>query len=99
MPSVAASAAILGSSPRASLAGLSREAEGGICDVEIEMLSHFMRIDHRADGKRDRGSAAQRIALAVDRGLDAGEISLGGGQQVFTLAGAFGGEIGIAANH
>ena len=38
------------------------------------------------------------IALARDRGLDAGEVALGGGEQVLALAGALGGEIGVAAD-
>ena len=63
------------------------------------MLGHLVLVDHRADRERDLGGAAQRIALAGDGGLDAGEIALGGGEQVFPLAGALGGEIGVAADH
>jgi hypothetical protein len=43
--------------------------------------------------------AAQRTTFAGDGGLDAGEVALGGGQQVFALAGALGGEIRVAADH
>jgi hypothetical protein len=35
-----------------------REAEGGIGDVEIEMLGHLVFVDHRTDGEADRGGAA-----------------------------------------
>jgi hypothetical protein len=41
----------------------------------------------------------QRITLAFDSVFDAGEILLGRGQQLFMLAAALGGEIGIAADH
>ena len=77
---------------------LRAKAEGGIGDVEIEMLGHLVLVEHRADRERDLGRAAQRIALAGDRGLDAGEVALGGGEQVLALAGALGGEIGVAAD-
>ena len=63
------------------------------------MLGHLVLVEHRADRERDLGGAAQRIALAGDGGLNAGEIALGGGEQVFALAGALGGEIGVAADH
>ena len=39
------------------------------------------------------------LRLRSTRGLDDGEVPLGGGQQLFALAGALGGEIGIAADH
>ena len=81
------------------LGGLAGEAEVGIGDVEIEVLGHFIPVDHRTDRQRDLGGATQRIALAGDGGLDAGEIALGGGQQVFALAGALGGKIRVAADH
>ena len=71
----------------------------GIGDVEIEVLGHFIPVDHRTDPERDLGGATQRIAPAGDGGLDAGEIALGGGQQVFALAGALGGKIRVAADH
>jgi hypothetical protein len=63
------------------------------------MLLHFIGVQHRPDGERDLRGAAQRIALALNPGPDAGELRLGGHQQVFALAAALGGEIGIAANH
>jgi len=50
------------------------------------------------DRKRDLGGAAQRIARALDPGLDGGEIRLGRRQQLFALAGALGGQVRIAAN-
>jgi hypothetical protein len=56
-------------------------------------------VDDRTDREPDRRGAAQRTTFAGDRGLDAGEVALGGGQQVCALAGAFGGEIGVAADH
>ena len=39
------------------------------------------------------------LRLRSTAGLDPGEVLLGRGQQVFTLAAALGGEIGIAADH
>ena len=77
---------------------LSREAEGGIGDLQIEMLGHLALVDHRADRERDFGGAAQRVALAGDGGLDASEVALGGGEQILALAGALSGEIGIATD-
>src|SRR5271166_5150797 len=89
MPSVAASAAI----------SAVFEAEAGISDVEIEMLGHLVFVDDFADRERDLGGAAQRITFARDGGLDAGEVALGGGQQILALAAALCGEIGVAADH
>jgi hypothetical protein len=37
--------------------------------------------------------------LRTTAGLDAGKIFLGGGQQILTLVGAFGGDIGVAAGN
>ena len=82
-----------------NLGGLACKAEGGIGDVEIEVLGHLMLVDHLADRECDLGGAAQRIALSDDGRLDAGKVTLSGGEQVFALAGALGGEIGIAADH
>ena len=62
------------------------------------MFLHFVRVEHLAHLERDRGGAAQRIALAPDSGLDAREVLLGRRQQLFAFAGAFGGEVGIAAD-
>ena len=62
-------------------------------------FAHLVLVDHRADRECDLGGAAQWIALARHGGLDAGEISLGGGEEVFALAGTLGGEIGIATDH
>ena len=84
---------------RCDLSRLAGEAESGIGDVAIEVLGHFIPVDHCADRQRDLGSSAQRIALAGDGGLDAGEIALGGSEKVLALAGALGGEIGVAADH
>src|SRR5215210_7661209 len=39
------------------------------------------------------------MTLALDPGLNGGDVLLGRGQQLFALAGALGGEIGIAADH
>ena len=64
-----------------------------------EVLGHLMLVDHLADRERDLGGATQRIALARHGCLDAGKITLGGGEQVLALAGALGGEIGVAADH
>jgi len=58
-----------------------------------------MRFDHGANDQRDRGGAAQRVALARDGGLDACQITFGGRQQILALAGSLRGEIGIAANN
>jgi hypothetical protein len=63
------------------------------------MFFHFVGVEHRADRERDLGGATQRIALALDRGFDAREILLSGAQQLFALAAALRGEIGIAADH
>ena len=63
------------------------------------MLFHFVGVEHRADRERDLCGATQRIPLALDRGLDAGKVLLGRRQQLFALAAAFGGEVGIAADH
>jgi hypothetical protein len=78
--------------------GLSRKAEGGVGDRQIEMVFHFV-VEHRTDRKRDFRGAAQRITLAADGSLDAAEALLGRRQQFFTLAAALGGEVGITANH
>ena len=40
------------------LGDLAGEAEAGIGDVEIEVLGHFIPVDHRADRKRGLGGAA-----------------------------------------
>jgi hypothetical protein len=74
-------------------------AESVVGDRQTEMLFHLVGVEHFADGECDLGGATQRIAFALDPGLDGSEILLGGRQQFFTLAGAFGGEIGIAADH
>jgi hypothetical protein len=74
------------------------EAEGGVGDLQIEMLPHFIRVQHLANLERDLGGAAQRIPLAPDRGFDAREVLLGRRQQFVALAGAFGGEVGVAAD-
>ena len=52
-----------------------------------EVFFHFMLVEHGADRERDLGGAARWIALAHHGGLDAGKISLGGGKEVFALAG------------
>ena len=90
MPSVAASAAI------ASV--LRREAEGGVGDIQIEMLFHLVGVEHLADRERDLGGATQRISLAPNGGFDAREVVFRRRQQVFALAAPFGGKIGIAAD-
>jgi hypothetical protein len=81
------------------LGGLAGKVEGRIGDVEIEVLGHIVLVDHFADRKGDLCGSAQRIAPAGDGGMDAGKIALGGCQQIFTLAGALDGEIGVAADH
>ena len=67
--------------------------------VEIEMLGHLVRVEHRADRERDLGGAAQRIALARRRrpGCGRGRVSVAA-EQVLALAAALGGEVGIAAD-
>jgi hypothetical protein len=62
------------------------------------MLFHLVRVQHLADLQRDLGRPAQRISLAFDGSLDARKVVLGRRQQVFALAAAFGGEVGIAAD-
>jgi hypothetical protein len=62
------------------------------------MLFHLVRVQHLADLECNLGRATQRISLALDRGLDAGKVFLRRRQQVFALARAFGGEVGIAAD-
>ena len=42
--------------------------------------------------------AAQRLALAGHRGGDAGEVALGGGEEILALAGALAGERAVAAD-
>ena len=42
---------------------------------------------------------ASAISAVPDRDFDAAEPLFGGGQQLFALACAFGGEVGIAADH
>ncbi len=91
MPSVAASAAIS--------AVLRAKPKLWSVMVKIEVLAHLVLLDHGADRERDFGGAAQRIALARDGGLDAGEVAFGGRQQFLALAGALGGEIGVAADN
>ena len=63
------------------------------------MLGHLVSLDHRADGQRDLGGATQWIVTACDGCLNAGEIALGGGEQLGALAAPLCGEIGIAALH
>jgi hypothetical protein len=48
-------------------------------------------VEHGADFQADFGRAAQRLALAGDGSGDAGEVTLGGGEQIRALARAFGG--------
>ena len=62
------------------------------------MLAHLVLIEHGADRERDLGLPRERLPLASDGGLDAGEVALGGGQQILALAGALGGELGVAAD-
>jgi hypothetical protein len=62
------------------------------------MFLHLVRVQHRTDRECDFGRAAQRIAPARHSGLDTAEAPLGRRQQVLTRAGAFSGEVGIAAD-
>ena len=68
-------------------------------DGEIEVLAHLVLLDHCTDSERDLGRPAQRLPLARDGGLDAGQIAFGRRQQFLALAGALGGEIWIATNN
>ena len=81
------------------LGGLAGEAESRIGDVEIKMLAHLVPVEHFTDCQRNLSRAPQRIALAADRGFDAAQITPGGNQQILTFAGAFGGEISVAADN
>ncbi len=67
--------------------------------VQIEIFFHFVGVEHRTDREPDLGGAVQRIALTLDRGFDGCEVLLSGTQQLFALAAALGGQIGIAADH
>ena len=68
-------------------------------DGELEVLGDLAPAKHGSDGQADPVSAPKRLAGAPDAGLDADEFLLGGVEQFDPLAGAFGGEIGIAADH
>src|SRR5882724_12409191 len=61
-------------------------------------LAHLMLVEHGADIQADRGLAAQRDALAVDRQLDPAEVAFGRRQQGFALAPAFRRQQRIAAD-
>ena len=78
--------------------GLAGEAEAGVGNVEGEVLGHLVLVEHGADREADFGFAAQRLALAGHGGGDAGEVALGGGEQILALAGALGGERAVAAD-
>jgi hypothetical protein len=55
-------------------------------------------VEHGADREADFGLATQRLALAGNGGSDAGEVALGGGEQILALAGALAGERAVAAD-
>src|SRR5271165_5328024 len=79
------------------LGGLAGEGEGRVGDVEREVLGHFMLADDGADGEADLGFSPERLALAPHGGGNGGEIAFRGAQQILALAGALGGERGVAA--
>ena len=66
-------------------------------DLEGEVLGHLVLVEDGADRHADLRLAAERRALAGDGRCDTGKLALGGGQQILALAGALGGERGIAA--
>jgi hypothetical protein len=55
-------------------------------------------VEHGADLETDFSFAAQRLALAGDGGGDAGEVTLGGGEQILALTRSLGGERPVAAD-
>jgi hypothetical protein len=80
------------------LGSLSGEAEGGVGDLQIEMLFHFVGVEHLTHLEGDFRGTTQRISLALDSSLDAGQILFRRRQQIFALAGAFSGKLGVAAD-
>ena len=89
----------IGGSFGGDLSGLAREAEAMVGDGKVEVLAHLVLLDHGTDSERDLRGPAQRLSLAHDGSLDAGEVAFGGRQQFLALAGALGSEIGIAADN
>ena len=78
---------------------VSGEAERVVADADLEMLGHVAPSEHRADGLADRRGAAQRLARPLHAGLDAREVVLGDGQQLFAFAGPLRSQQRVLADH
>lgn len=88
MPSSACSAAIW--------SAVAPVGEVAVGDVDVEVLFHPEALDRGADGQPDAAGVGERAAL--DARADRGELGLGGGEQLFAFAGAFGGDERVAAD-
>ncbi len=78
------------------LGGLARVTEAGVRDLDLEVLLDAVALERRADREADLVGALKRAAL--DALLDLLEAALGRLQQVLALAGALGGDQGVAAD-
>ena len=74
-------------------------AEAVVADLQREVFGHLVGIDDGTDSETNLGLAAQWCMAPANLGGNARQITLGGCQQVLALAGAFAGQIGIAANN
>src|SRR5437899_2415327 len=72
------------------------EGETAVADRELEVLADAPAVPDRADSESDRGLALERALL--DALLDLGERTLGGLEQVLTLASPLGRDQGVAAD-
>jgi hypothetical protein len=78
--------------------GLSGEAEAVSVMSRVKCLAILRFVEDGADLEADFTFATHRLALAGHRGGDAGEVALGGGEQILALTGALAGERAVAAD-
>src|SRR5260370_21732322 len=74
------------------LLGLALERQIRVGDGDVEVLGHFVMIDHRTDRECDLILAAQRSFLAPNTGLNVEQFPLRGIEQSAPLACALAGE-------